>query len=116
MQIDDDAQAIRVPSMLLQPLVENAFRHGVGHRTDAGCIEISATANDGVLSLRVSDNGPGIAGHPDLAMGSGFGLSNTVQRLRQLYGTHHRFEIRNKLSTEGGGLEVLIDVPARLGD
>ena len=116
MRIDVGAYKVRIPSMLLQPIVENAFRHGAGRRTDGGCIEISGTAKNGTLSLRVSDNGPGIVGDMDLALGRGFGLSNTVERLRQLYGTDHRFEIRNRPGTEGGGLEVLIDVPARFGN
>lgn len=115
MDVDPKAKQAMVPSMLLQPLVENAFRHGVANRTDGGCIEILGAAQNGTLSLVVRDNGPGIDGDPQAALTKGVGLANTVERLRQLYGERHRMQIRNRPAAEGGGLEVLVDVPARFG-
>jgi hypothetical protein len=55
-------------------------------------------------------------GNPEAALKKGLGLTNTAERLRALYGTRHRMEIRNRSDAEGGGLEVAIDVPARFSD
>jgi signal transduction histidine kinase len=115
MEIDSRAQTLMVPSMLLQPIVENAFRHGVAEKP-GGCIEIKAAMKNGAVCLTVRDNGPGIAGNPEVALKKGLGLTNTAERLRALYGTGHRMEIRNRSTAEGGGLEVAIDVPARFSD
>jgi two-component system, LytTR family, sensor kinase len=103
------------PCLLLQPLVENAFRHGAGTKTDGGLIEVIGEARNGTLHLVVRDNGPGIEGDIDKRTRKGVGLSNMFERLRQLYGGRHTITIRNRPGTEGGGLEVLIDIPARPG-
>ena len=87
-----------VPSMILQPLVENAIRHGVEKMTDPGRIEIEAILDGDALVLRVSDNGPGESATPDLESG-GVGLSNTRARLEQLYGASGAFS----LSRNAGG-------------
>src|SRR5205823_4769160 len=91
--IDARAKQAMVPSLLLQPLVENAFRHGAGQKTEGGLIEILGSARNGTLSLVVRDNGPGIDGKPEAALNKGLGLSNTAERLRQLYGEQHRMKI-----------------------
>jgi LytS/YehU family sensor histidine kinase len=116
MDIDPKAAQFMVPSLLLQPIVENAFRHGAGTKIDAGLIEIVTSARNGTLSLIVRDNGPGIDGNPQAGIGKGFGLSNTAERLRQLYGDRHRMQIHNRPASEGGGLEVSIEIPARPGN
>lgn len=90
--LDDRSLDVMVPSMILQPLVENAIRHGVEKMTEPGRIEIETLLEGGTLILRVSDNGPGEseeAGEP----GGGVGLRNTRARLEQLYGGNARFSL-----------------------
>ena len=111
--VEPRARQAMVPSFLLQPLVENAFRHGVANKASGGYIEILGTALNGTLSLTVRDNGPGISGDVSDALHKGIGLSNSAARLRQLYGEQHRMQIRNRSDGGDGGLEIQIDVPAR---
>jgi signal transduction histidine kinase len=101
-----------VPSLLLQPLVENAVRHGIARRTGPGTIEIRALAADDRLCLEIRDSGPGF--RPDHAHNGerlGVGLANTRARLEQLYGAEHRFELVN---APGGGAVVSVVIPFRL--
>lgn len=98
----------RVPNLILQPLVENAIRHGIEPRAKAGHIELRAEDSNGSLILEVSDNGSGIP--PDQPINEGVGLSNTRTRLRTLYGGAHNFELRQ--SSEGG-LLVRLTIPFR---
>ena len=100
-----DALDARVPPLILQPLVENAIRHGIARRVSAGRIEIAAARRNGGLHMSVRDDGPGLA--PDAR--DGVGLSNTRARLQQLYGASHSFEIK---SAEGGGAVVSLVIPA----
>jgi two-component system LytT family sensor kinase len=90
--LDDEALDVMVPSMILQPLVENAIRHGVEKMTEPGRIEIEALLHGDTLVLRVSDNGPGETDVPD-AESSGVGLRNTRARLEQLYGAAGQFSL-----------------------
>ena len=83
--LDDRALDVMVPSMILQPLVENAIRHGVEKMTEPGRIEIEALLEGATLVLRVSDNGPGERSRAGASSG-GVGLRNTRARLEQLYG------------------------------
>lgn len=94
----------RVPNLILQPLVENAIRHGIATQPGAGRIDLRAAIDGSVLCLRVRDDGPGLDG----SFKKGIGLTNTEARLRQLYGGAHTFEIRNSSS---GGVEVTITIP-----
>ncbi|MEW5927244.1 MAG: histidine kinase [Gemmatimonadota bacterium] len=96
-----------VPHLLLQPLVENAIRHGVSRR-GPGRVEVEAREGDGGLRLVVRDDGAGFAG--GAANGSGIGLANTRARLQALYGAAHRFEIAG---VAGGGTAVTIILPLR---
>lgn len=80
-----DAQATPVPPLILQPLVENAIRHGVSRVSTAGRVAVQASIEDGALRLVVWDDGPGI-GNGDGSRGSGTGLRNTRERLAELYG------------------------------
>ena len=80
--VPPDLRGARVPTFVLQPLVENAIRHGIAKRTDAGRIEIGARKAGDRLILTVSDDGPG----PNGAANGGLGLANTRERLRRLYG------------------------------
>lgn len=111
MEIEPGVLDARVPNLILQPLVENAIRHGVAPRAQDGLIEISAARENGMVRLRVRDNGPGLS-IPTENLTPGIGLSNTQARLKQLYGVEHRFEIKD---ANGGGLEVAIVIPFRNG-
>jgi two-component system LytT family sensor kinase len=90
--LDDHALDVMVPSMILQPLVENAIRHGVEKMSEPGRIEIAALVEGPMLVLRVSDNGPGDEETADASSG-GVGLRNTRARLEQLYGADARFSL-----------------------
>jgi LytS/YehU family sensor histidine kinase len=93
-----------VPSLILQPLVENAIKHGVAERRGPATILIQAARDDGRLVIHVRDNGGGIPSTPQ----EGIGLTNTRQRLQRLYGDEHVFELS---SLEGGGVDVLLSIP-----
>jgi two-component system LytT family sensor kinase len=98
-----------VPSLILQPLVENAMRHGVS-AADGRCrLALAARVRGERLSIEVRDAGPGIDPESGAAS-TGVGLTNTSQRLRYLYGDDHTFDLR---TVDGGGLVVSIDLPLR---
>jgi LytS/YehU family sensor histidine kinase len=97
-----------VPPLILQPLVENAIRHGVSAISTAGRVGVSAGLENGHLVLIVSDDGPGIAARSSQP-GSGTGLSNTRERLAQLYGTDGDLRIE---SAADGGTTVRVRIPA----
>jgi sensor histidine kinase YesM len=96
--------------MALQPIVENAIRHGVGQRASLGMIRISARRVGDALHVTVRDDGPGFAATTGTA-GLGLGLANTRARLRQLYGD--RAELRTG-AAPGGGAEVTLILPWHL--
>ncbi len=100
-----------VPSMLLQPLVENAIRHGNAARLGRGAIRIRASRRGDSLVLEVEDDGPG-AGAPAQSNGTGVGLTATAERLRLLYGDHQAFEAAN---SPDGGFPSRVVIPLRLG-
>jgi LytS/YehU family sensor histidine kinase len=80
-----------VPNLILQPIVENAIRHGIAPRAEAGLIQIQARRENGSVELSIKDNGAGLNGTEGIK--SGIGLSNTQKRLEKLYGEHYGFEI-----------------------
>jgi two-component system LytT family sensor kinase len=108
MHIDPKTLNARVPDLILQPIVENAIRHGIAPRSEAGVIEIRAERLNGSLHLQVRDNGRGLQSEPNSAAQGGVGISNTQARLAQLYGANHRFEMLNGAE---GGLCVNITIP-----
>ena len=112
MDIDPGLLDARVPHLILQPLVENAIRHGIAPRIAPGTVRISAAADaDGrSLELEVRDDGPGIAPEDGTAARKGVGLTNIKSRLQQLYGDEHRFDLRNHAE---GGAVVRIILPFR---
>ncbi len=91
---DDTALDGAVPHMGLQPILENAVRHGIGRIAAAGSIRISASRTDEILVIRVADDGPGL-GAADLSEGRGIGLANTRARLLQLYGDAASLKVEN---------------------
>jgi hypothetical protein len=95
-----------VPCFLLQPIVENAIRHGIAHCEKDGCIEASAKRIGARMQLQVRDNGPGMSG--DLDHGFGVGLINTRERLSHFY--QDDYELRAE-PQESGGFEVSITIP-----
>ena len=98
-----------VPTLVMQPLVENALEHGLAPHARLGVIEIAASREGDALTIRVRDNGDGLAeGSP--RMKSGVGLANTRGRLRQLYGDRSRLTLSN---IAGGGLEAILEMPWR---
>jgi len=99
-----------VPNLLLQPLLENALRHGLARSVEAGWVGIDAKRQNDSLLITVSDNGAGLPDHWQLKSSTGIGLANTAARLQQLYGEHHRFDIHNR---DEGGVEVEVVIPYR---
>ena len=97
-----------VPNLLLQPLVENAIKHGIGPRPTPGQITVRARRNGALLELDVQDNGVGLSAARLTDFNRGVGLSNTRSRLDHLYGSLHRFEFRQPAE---GGLLVCIAIP-----
>jgi two-component system LytT family sensor kinase len=111
LDVEADALDTQVPNLILQPIVENAIRHGIAQRSTPGLIEIQAKHQNGVLRIRIRDNGPGLPVNrsPDKLFQKGLGLANTQTRLERLYGDEHRFEVANDPS---GGLVVTLEIPA----
>ena len=109
--IPEDVLKALVPAFILQPLVENAIRHGIEPLESHGQIRVSARRDQDRLILSVEDNGPGLntAASPASRRG-GIGLSNTRSRLRHLYGEEGSLEL---LPRPGGGTEVRVTIPAR---
>ena len=105
-EVDPRVRDWQVPSLLLQPLVENAIKHGLEPRTEGGRIVVSAQPVDGGLELLVTDNGVGMP--PEGFSREGIGLGNTRSRLRELYGEAHVFALAQ---AAGGGLQVRIVIP-----
>ena len=103
--VDDSVRNALVPTLLLQPLVENAFKHGVSMIEETGVVRIDARREGAELVLTVTDNGPG----PVTPNGTGEGVANTRKRLEELYGDQQRFELR-QASPDGGAL-VTVRLP-----
>jgi two-component system LytT family sensor kinase len=106
--IAPDTLDAEVPNLVLQPLVENAIRHGIEPLSSAGQIELYARREAGMLRLQVLDNGKGLP--PGALLDEGVGLANTRARLQQLYGIAHRIEAGNRPE---GGFAVRIAIPWR---
>jgi two-component system LytT family sensor kinase len=108
---DDDTLEAAVPGFLLQPLVENAIRHGVGPRLSGGHIAVTAVREGSLLRLRVHDDGLGLRADWAARRDVGVGLRNTAARLEQLYPGEHVFRVAP--GAAGKGVEVRIDLPWR---
>ena len=121
-RVDPEALDALVPNMILQPLVENAIKHGVEQRADGGCVEIEAALDGSTLVLRVRDNGPVPARSmnrpavdaPKETEGDGrggVGLQNTMERLAHLYGAEYHFSLGPDAN---GGTLAEIRLPYRM--
>lgn len=106
--IEPDMLDALVPNLILQPLVENAIKHGIGPRPTPGQVQIRAQHIGAFLELEVRDNGVGMSAARLSDFNRGVGLANTRSRLRHLYGSEHRFEFRQP---PDGGLSVVIAIP-----
>lgn len=114
-EVDPDTLSARVPPMLLQPLVENAIRHGIERRRSGGTIVISASRSGDELRLTVSDDGMGLPAHWTMDMSAGHGLRVTVERLMALY-PQLEDECLTIERRTGGGTEVKVRVPMYVAD
>lgn len=106
--IASDTLEAEVPALVLQPLIENAVRHGIEPGMAGGVLRLSARRDGDMLELRVSDTGRGLPGGQPARLG--VGVSNTIARLRELHGERASLEWR---SPPGGGTEVVIRLPCR---
>jgi len=107
--LEPDAMRGLVPTLVMQPLVENALEHGVAPHARPGVIEIAASRTADALTIRVRDNGGGLSDGGGRVR-SGVGLANIRSRLRQLYGDRSRLTLSNAVD---GGLEALLEMPWR---
>jgi two-component system LytT family sensor kinase len=109
--IPESLRRARVPSFVLQPLVENAIKHGVNARSTGGHIAVRARAQDGQLCLEVEDDGPGFI--TPTRPGGGIGTANTRRRLQLLYGEKQSFELQ---SIPGKGTLARVCLPLTISD
>jgi signal transduction histidine kinase len=105
--IEEEALDALMPSLLLQPLIENSVKYAVAPREDGGSIRIEGRVRGGMLELSVQDDGPGMANPEELGNGRGVGLRNTRERLAVVYGERHRFAALNARP----GLRIEVAVP-----
>ena len=110
-QISPDVKYTSVPCLFVQPLVENAIRHGISRRSSGGTVIILAQRSDDRLDIRILDDGVGLPPGWTLETSTGLGLSVTRERIAGLYpnGASH-FDVRRRI---GGGTEVEISLPLR---
>jgi len=108
-EIEEETLDAFVPSMLLQPMIENAIKHGLAPRLEGGQIHVRAHRREGRLLIEIMDNGLGIpAERLSEVYGGGIGISNVHERLRLLYGDQFKMDIH---SQEGQGTQIHIEIP-----
>ena len=107
-QVEPPAHVGLVPSLLLQPLVENAVKYAVTPLEEGADIRVHAKQREGRVLITIADTGPGLTGAPVSRKGSGVGLANIRERLMQTYGEDHRIDLKPNLPR---GLVVTIDIP-----
>ncbi len=105
--VPSELLSAQVPALILQPLVENAIKHGIAKRVQGGAIRITAFRSDGMLTLRVYNDGPSLPADWEKTT-SGIGVSNVRTRLQGLYGGGFEFSMSNQ---SPGGVEVSVSVP-----
>ncbi|HEY6927208.1 MAG TPA: histidine kinase [Steroidobacteraceae bacterium] len=107
LDIPAELLAARVPILILQPLVENAIKHGISKRTQGGALEVRASRSGSLLSLSVANDGPPLRGDWE-NQGTGIGMSNLRTRLQIMYGGAFELHLRNRAT---GGVQALIRLP-----
>jgi two-component system LytT family sensor kinase len=110
-EIDDASLDIIVPSMILQPLVENSIKHGLGRKVGGGRVTIRSTRRAGHAVIEIVDNGVGMPQGPPGTPGSGIGLRNVNERLRVIYGADYELKMH---SVPGEGTSALMEIPELL--
>jgi two-component system, LytTR family, sensor kinase len=108
MDVPKELLGARVPSLILQPMVENAVKHGIAKRAQGGSVRIIASRANGTLTMKVSNDGPPLSAE----WRSGTGISNVRTRLAGLYGHTFEFGIENRVPD---GVEVVVSVPYKEG-
>jgi two-component sensor histidine kinase len=111
--IETRAQDALVPSLILQPLIENAIKYAITPSEEGGTLKISARVQHNTLVLQLSDTGPGLGNGNGKQKSSGVGLQNTRQRLQQLYGDNQAFTLA---PNEPTGLTITINLPYEVDD
>src|SRR6516164_2025759 len=111
-QVNPETLDARVPHLLLQPLVENAIRHGASRRSKGGEVWITAMRLGDDLHIEVGDNGPGFSPNPEWNAKHGLGLNTTRERLQVFYGDRQRLDIH---SAPGRGTVVSVQIPFNVG-
>jgi LytS/YehU family sensor histidine kinase len=106
--VDPETLDASVPNLILQPIVENALKHGIARQIGGGQVHIRAAREQEELVLLVRDTGPGLPAAKLTALKSGVGLRNTRSRLEELFPSRHRFEFHEPPE---GGLAVEIRIP-----
>ena len=112
LDIAPEVLAAQVPSLLLQPLVENAIRHGIEPSGRKGCLEVSVRREGDRLHIQMRDSGTGLSADWESRRESGRGLTITKERLDKLYGVAQRFSLAG---APDGGAEVNVVIPHRTG-
>ncbi len=108
--VSPEARRAMVPFFILQPLVENALQHGIARRSGVGRVSVRARRDGDTLCLNVTDDGPGLDAAKAAAAREGIGLSNTRERLRELYGNAQELTLDTPVD---GGLKVNLVIPFR---
>jgi two-component system, LytTR family, sensor kinase len=110
LDIDPQTRDALVPNLLLQPLVENAIRHGIAPRVQGGRLVIRARRTGALLEVRIENDGPGLAEDFPARARTGLGLANTRARLQGLYGAAHQFDLSGRPE---GGVVAALTIPFR---
>jgi two-component system, LytTR family, sensor kinase len=112
-EIDPETRDMLVPSMLLQPIIENSIRHGLSSKVDGGVIHVRSSVNEGRLRVQIEDNGVGIPeGKLARLFEQGIGVSNVNERLKVLFGDDYKMWIDSRL---GEGTITGIEMPLQAG-
>ena len=106
--IDSSAEVVRIPSLLLQPLAENAIKYAIAPMEEGGKISVSAELEKDYVCIEMLDSGPGLKSEDQSLDGVGIGLRNTVDRLHEFYGDNYTFNLE---SGSSGGLRVFMRLP-----